>query len=80
MINFSISSVKMSKIKDFFYLNFLNPTYNLKGVIFNSKRISKDEKCKNLNCLLECRLKWLSVAKQKARSEASRQNISYYNF
>ena len=25
-------------------------------------------------------LKWLSVAKLKARSEASRQNISYYDF
>jgi len=25
-------------------------------------------------------LKWLSEAKQKARSEASRQNISYFNF
>jgi len=33
-----------------------------------------------INCLLEFRYKWLSEAKLKARSEASRQNISNFHF
>ena len=33
-----------------------------------------------INCLLEFRLKWLSVAMLKARSEASRQFVSNFIF